>query len=61
MDHYLEEINLYFELKGTPASSKESYRRRMRAFIRFMQDRDKSMEELNEKDVSVKHILTDLY
>lgn len=51
MDHYLEEIDLYFELKGTPASSKESYRRRLQAFIRFMQDRDKCMEELTDKDI----------
>lgn len=51
MDHYLEEIDLYFELKGTPESSKESYKRRMQAFIRFMQDRDKCMEELSERDI----------
>jgi len=51
MDNYLEEIDLYFELKGTPESSKESYMRRMQAFIRFMQDRVNCMEELSEKDI----------
>jgi hypothetical protein len=28
MDHYKKEIELYFELKGAPESSKESYFRR---------------------------------
>jgi len=51
MDHYLKEIDLYFELKGTPDSSKESYMRRMQAFIKFILDRDKCMEELSERDI----------
>jgi integrase/recombinase XerD len=50
--HYHEpEIELYFELKGTPDSSKESYLRRMHAFAQFMQERQKPMEELTAGDI----------
>jgi integrase/recombinase XerD len=51
MNSYQEEIDLYFELKGAPASTKESYIRRINAFIDFMQDKQKSMEELTERDI----------
>jgi len=51
MNQYEQEINLYFELKGTPDSSKESYMRRMRAFITFIQDKSIGMEELTERDI----------
>jgi len=33
MNHYEQEIDLYFELKGTPDSSRESYLRRIFAFL----------------------------
>jgi predicted phosphoadenosine phosphosulfate sulfurtransferase len=39
-----EEIQMYFELKGTPESSKESYFRRIKAFINFFEDRNKSVD-----------------
>ncbi|MFA4886437.1 MAG: site-specific integrase [Desulfotomaculaceae bacterium] len=51
MGHYEEEINLYFELKGTPDSSKESYLRRIYAFVKFMQDRQKGVADLTESDI----------
>lgn len=51
MNQYEQEIDLYFELKGMPDSSKESYLRRMNAFIAFMQDRSVCMEALTEKDI----------
>jgi site-specific recombinase XerD len=51
MNHYAQEINMYFELKGTPNSSKESYLRRINAFIQFIQEQHKSIEEITEKDI----------
>ncbi|MBM4761269.1 site-specific integrase [Bacillus sp. B15-48] len=51
MDEYKEIIELYFELKGTPESSQESYLRRMRAFLTYMQDLGKSIEDTNETDI----------
>ena len=51
MDLYEEEIVLYFELKNSSESSRESYLRRMKAFIQYMQDRDKSLEDLTFRDI----------
>ncbi len=51
MDHYIEEIELYFELKGAPDSTKESYMRRIKAFVAYMKDKQKSIEELTEQDI----------
>jgi site-specific recombinase XerD len=52
MDYYKKEIELYFELKGTPESSKESYLRRIHAFMDFIQtDRHKSMEDIAISDI----------
>lgn len=51
MNDYEQEINLYFELKGTPDSSRESYSRRMNAFIQFTQERQKNMENVTEEDI----------
>jgi site-specific recombinase XerD len=51
MNGYEQEINLYFELKGIPDSSKESYLRRIHAFINFIQGRHKCMEEITESDI----------
>ncbi|MHB8156467.1 MAG: phage integrase N-terminal SAM-like domain-containing protein [Desulfocucumaceae bacterium] len=50
MNNYKQEIDLYFELKGTPDSSRESYSRRISAFVNFMQDRHKCMEDITESD-----------
>jgi integrase/recombinase XerD len=51
MNRYEQEINLYFELKGTPESSKESYLRRMNAFIDFIQGQQRSLEEITVSDI----------
>lgn len=51
MNSYKQEIELYFELKGTPESSRESYKRRMNAFVEFMQDRQKHIEDVTEGDI----------
>lgn len=34
MKNYEQEIEMYFELKGSPDSSRESYRRRIKALKR---------------------------
>lgn len=51
MINYNQEIDLYFELKGMPNASKESYLRRIQAFIKFIQDRNKSIEDIKESDI----------
>lgn len=52
MNHYEQEINLYFELKGAPESSKESYLRRIHAFMDFIQiERHKSLEDITISDI----------
>lgn len=51
MDPYKETIELYFELKGTPQSSRESYYRRMKAFLTYMKDQGKWIENTNETDI----------
>lgn len=51
MDKYDQEIALYFELKGTPESSKESYYRRMKAFIKHINMQDKCIEDITEGDI----------
>ncbi|WP_094607889.1 Tyrosine recombinase XerC [Sporomusa acidovorans DSM 3132] len=51
MKNYEQEINLYFELKGTPESSRESYLRRMQAFITYIQNQNKIIENITETDI----------
>lgn len=51
MNKYEQESALYFELKGTPESSRESYSRRVDAFIRYMQGRQKCMENVTQEDI----------
>ncbi len=51
MNHYKQEIELYFELKGTPESSKESYLRRIYAYVNYIRDRHKCLEEIAESDI----------
>ncbi len=51
MNCYEQEINLYFELKDTPESSRESYFRRMNAFTQFMQESNKCIEDVTEGDI----------
>lgn len=51
MKQYDQEIELYFDLKGTPNSSRESYWRRMRAFLSFMQERNKPIHDMELEDI----------
>lgn len=51
MKQYEETIELYFELKGSPASTRESYWRRMRAFIAYMEKLEKNIDDTNEEDI----------
>jgi len=46
-----QELELYFELKGTPESSRESYARRVIAFTDFLQARNKSPDEAVTRDI----------
>jgi len=50
MRNYDKEIALYFELKGAPESSRESYTRRIKAFIDFI-PKDNQVEEITEIEV----------
>jgi len=47
----MSKIALYFELKGTPDASQESYSRRMLAFLKFMQEQQRAIEDTNEGDM----------
>ncbi len=51
MLNYAQEMELYFELKGTPQSSRESYFRRFKAFVGFIQARNKVIEQITERDI----------
>lgn len=51
MNHYEQEINLYFELKGIPESSRESYFRRIQGFVTYILDQHKCMEDITERDI----------
>lgn len=49
MNNYLQDVELYFELKGTPKSSKESYFRRIEAFLDYVGDRQP--EDITQQDI----------
>lgn len=51
MRRWEQEIELYFELKDTPNSSKESYMRRIKVFSEYLQEHQKSIENFNEIEV----------
>jgi site-specific recombinase XerD len=51
LNQYLQEIELYFELKGMPETSRESYLRRIKGFVKFIYEGNRSFEEICEKDV----------
>lgn len=51
MDNYEKEIELYFELKDTPDSSKESYLRRIKAFILYLEKNQKSVGNFTISDI----------
>ena len=48
---YKQEMNLYFELKDTPESSRESYFRRLKAFIEFIQANNKAAGDITYSDI----------
>ena len=50
MHRYHKEISLYFELKDTPASSRESYHRRIDTFIKHL-EQHKPAEEVSFHDI----------
>ncbi|MEC1722538.1 site-specific integrase [Schinkia azotoformans] len=51
MNQYEQKTDLYFELKGSPESTKESYSRRMQAFTKYLQENNKSIENMTHEDV----------
>lgn len=56
MDGYIKQMDLYFELKDTPESSRESYRRRLQAFLEFVQAGNGNIDDISESDIQ-KYIL----
>lgn len=51
MQEYIQKIELYFELKGSPKSTKESYFRRISAFIKFVKRDNRCIRDISEKDI----------
>lgn len=51
MNNYLKKIELYFELKGTPEATQETYFRKMRAFLIYLNNQGRSFKDLNENDI----------
>lgn len=51
MKQYQETLELYFELKGSPESTKEAYNRRIRAFLSYINEPERSIDDLNEEDI----------
>lgn len=56
MNQYDKKIELYFELKDTPESSRESYARRIQSFLYFMSEQDRPIELTTLEDIQ-KYIL----
>ncbi|MCM3576493.1 site-specific integrase [Mesobacillus subterraneus] len=51
MNQYDQKVNLYFELKNTPESSRESYGRRIRSFTSFMKEQDRPIDKTTFEDI----------
>lgn len=51
MKQYEETIELFFELKGSPESTKESYYRRIRAFSSYMEGLNRPIGDTNNEDI----------
>ncbi|WP_210366225.1 site-specific integrase [Bacillus sp. REN3] len=51
MNQYDQKVNLCFELKNTPESSRESYSRRIRSFISFMTEQDRPIDRTTFEDI----------
>ena len=50
MHDYTKEMNMFFELRDTPASSRKSYLRRLKAFLEFIQAKEQA-SDVTLKDV----------
>lgn len=51
MEQYEQKIELYFDLIDAPESTRESYRIRMTAFLRYVQKLNRTLESINEEDI----------
>ena len=51
MEQYEQKIDLYFELKDSPKSTREAYRRRMKTFLTFFEKLNKPIHDMNEEDI----------
>ncbi|MFB4167416.1 tyrosine-type recombinase/integrase [Virgibacillus sp. JSM 102003] len=51
MEQYTRKINLYFELKGLPESTKVSYGNSMKIFLVFIDKQNKTIDNLNVEDI----------
>ena len=51
MKNYIDDIDIYFELSGKPESSRESYKRRIARFIKFIEECDRTINDLSESDI----------
>jgi site-specific recombinase XerD len=51
MDKYEQQIELFFELKNSPESTRKSMRRRINDFLLYMQVLELSMDELTFEDI----------
>lgn len=51
MKEFDKKTELYFELRGTPDSSRDSYGRRIQAFLSFMGKLNKPVPDMKEEDI----------
>ncbi len=51
MRDYKKELNLYFELRDTPESTRESHYRRISVFISYIEEQQKAVEDIAESDI----------
>lgn len=53
MDQFKDIINLYFELKDSPESTREAYSRRIIAFLDYLEKHNKQIEDMTLEDVQL--------
>jgi len=51
MINYEQRLNMFFELKGSPESTREAYLRKIKTFSKFVYEREKNMEEITLIDI----------
>ncbi len=51
MVDFNQKMQLYFDLRGTPSSSRESYLRRAKAFTEYIEAKDKDLNETTIEDI----------